>query len=122
MDHSEQPTAKVPTLSVRLSLDERTKLETSAKKADLTLSKYVRQILIGEADVLDDLISKRGRQRHLPDLETISALSRANIRLDRIAEALTEANRVGSSVTLRLLVAQLEDIQETLTAIRRSRK
>ncbi|MEP5758268.1 MAG: hypothetical protein ABJ327_02950, partial [Litoreibacter sp.] len=111
MNNPEQAPQREATLSIRLLMDERQRLETSAAKADLSLSKYARQILVGDADELDELISTKGRKRRLPNMELTTALARANIQLDQVASELSEANTIGARVTLRFLVSQLEDIQ-----------
>lgn len=113
---------KAQTLSVRLSPEERMRLEISAKKADLSLSQYVRQILIGEASDLDALIATRGRQRNLPAMETVAEIARARIALLQIADGLKKANAIGSKVTLRALIFQLSDIYQALQSIRSERK
>jgi hypothetical protein len=55
-------------------------------------------------------------------METVAEITRARIALTQIADGLTQANAIGSKVTLRALVTQLEDIQKLLAAIRRARK
>lgn len=122
MDAKATVVKKTPPLSVRLSPEERERLESSAKAADLTLSTYVRQLLTGEAETLDSLIAKRGRQRHLPNMETVAEITRARIALTRIADGLDQANAIGSKITLRALITQLEEIQISLTSIRRTRR
>ena len=120
MNNPEQAPQREATLSIRLLMNERQRLEMSAAKADLSLSKYARQVLVGDADELDEIIATKGRQRRLPNMEMITALARANIQLDQIASGLAEANTIGARVTLRFLVAQLEDIQASLDSIART--
>jgi hypothetical protein len=116
------PDQKPPTkfLSVRVSPEEMAELRKLAAASNLRLSDFVRETLQLESHNARARID-RASNRYLPDPETTRAVARAGNNLNQIARALNLANRKGATVTLRHLVALLQDVQDALATVRRGK-